>query len=182
MSDAVRVPMEELSPLLTECLAQGQEVLLTVTGNSMCPFLYHRRDQAILRRVDGGALQPGDVCLYRRRSGQYVLHRVIARDDGVVCATLGDKTIPSSSGGPVRYTMLGDAQTDKEPGIAPEQVVAQAVAFHRKGKVWLCDSDAYRRYVRRWHRLLPLRRVLIFLYHLPGRVGRGCRRLLGVKK
>ncbi|MBE6778212.1 MAG: S26 family signal peptidase [Ruminococcaceae bacterium] len=184
MSDTIRVSMEELSPFLTECLEKGQEVLLTVTGNSMCPFLYHRRDQAVLRRVNGTALQPGDVCLYRRRSGQYVLHRVLVRDDGTTRRQLEKKkTLPSSlPAGVVRYTMLGDAQTDREPGIAPEQIVAQAVAFHRKDKVWPCDSHAYCRYVRWWYRLLPVRGMLIPLYHLPGRIGRSCRRLLGERK
>ena len=38
---AVEVSLTELSPLMLECLAQGQEVLLTVTGNSMSPFLRH---------------------------------------------------------------------------------------------------------------------------------------------
>lgn len=172
MSGDVRVPMEELSPLLLDCIAQGQEVILTVTGNSMFPFLRHRRDQVVLVKTQGDTLQPGDVPLYRRRSGQYVLHRVVVRDDGVTRQVLGEQgPLPSvDAGGRLRYTMLGDAQTALEHGIGADQILAKATAFHRKGKVWACDSAAYGRYVRRWHRLLPWRRQLVFIAHLPGRV------------
>ncbi len=183
MSDVVRVPMEELSPLIAECLKQGQEVLLTVTGNSMAPFLRHRRDQVVLRAVDGDALRPGDVCLYRRRNGQYILHRVVVRDDGVTHMALGDaqSTLSVDKGGRLRYTMLGDAQTDLEHGIGTDQILARAVAFHRKGKVWECDSAAYGRYVRRWHDLLPIRRWLMEIYRLPGRAHSCWKRLVGEK-
>ncbi len=172
MSGDVRVAMEELSPLLLDCLQHGQEVVLTVTGNSMFPFLRHRRDQVVLVQTDGSALQPGDVPLYRRRSGQYVLHRVVARDDGHTRQVLGEsEPLPTAdAGGALQYTMLGDAQTELEHGIGPDQILAVARAFYRKGKTWACDSAAYQRYVRRWHRLLPWRRPLVFVSHLPYRV------------
>lgn len=179
MSGDVRIPMEELSPLLLDCLTQGQEVVLTVTGNSMFPFLRHRRDQAVLTKVDGSTLQPGDVPLYRRRDGRFVLHRVVVRDDGQARYILGEQDpLPSvDPGGRLRYTMLGDAQTALEHGIGAEQIVAKATAFHRNGKVWDCDSPAYRRYVHRWHSLLPLRQQLVWLCYLPGRIKGKLRRL-----
>lgn len=179
MSGDVRVPMEELSPLLLECLQQGQEVVLTITGNSMFPFLRHRRDQVVLVKADGEALQPGDVPLYRRHNGQYVLHRVVVRDDGHARLVLGKREpLPTrNKDNSLRYTMLGDAQTALEHGIGVEQILAVAKAFHRKGKVWACDGAAYGRYVRRWHRLLPCRRPLVWLGLLPGRAKNRLRRL-----
>ncbi len=170
MSGDVRISMEELSPLLLSCLEQGQEVVITVTGNSMAPFLRHRRDQVVLVKAAGDRLQPGDVPLYRRRSGQYVLHRVVARDDGHTRQELGGREALPATGDSLRYTMLGDAQTLPEHGIAPDQILAMAVAFRRKGRTWYCDSTAYRRYVHRWHRLLPIRRPLMFIHRLPGRI------------
>ncbi len=179
MSRDVRIPMEELSPLLLECLEQGQEVVLTVTGNSMFPFLCHCRDQVVLVKVDGSTLQPGDVPLYRRRDGQFVLHRVVVRDDGQERYIIGERApLPSvDAGGRLRYTMLGDAQTVLEHGIGADQILAKATAFHRKGKVWACDSAAYQQYVHRWHRLLPWRKQLVWLCHLPSRVKRKLRQL-----
>ncbi len=169
----VQVSMAELSPLMMECLDEGKEVLLTVTGNSMCPFLRHKRDQVVLiKPADPTMLQPGDVPLYRRRSGQFVLHRIVERDDGNKRRRYGEREpLPSMhSSSPLTYTMLGDAQTQREPDIAPEQIVAVATAFLRKGKRWECRSTAYRRRALRWHRLLPMRVPLVWLCHLPHRV------------
>ncbi len=162
------VSMEELSPLVMECLEDGKEVLLTVTGNSMCPFLRHKRDQVVLvKPADPTILQVGDVPLYRRRNGQFVLHRIVERDDGQRRRLYGEKEFfPSMhSSSPLTYTMLGDAQTVSEPNIRPEQIVAVATAFVRKGKRWECRSTAYRRRSLRWHKLLPMRKPLVRLCH-----------------
>ena len=163
----VGVPLEQLAPVMTECLAQGQEVVLTVTGNSMSPFLRHQKDQVVLVACDPAALRPGDVPLFRRRNGKYVLHRIVERDDGVACTRWGQEQPLPSHCDSLQYTMLGDAQWQEEPHIAPDQIVACATAFISRGKRWECDSDAYRRNRLRWHRLLPLRPVLVRLYHLP---------------
>lgn len=160
----VEMSLRDLSPVMLECLAAGQEVVLTVTGNSMSPFLRHQRDQVVLRPCsDPSALQPGAIPFYRRENGQYVLHRIVERDDGQVAVRYGDKATYPSAGDGLQYTLLGDAQWITEPGIRPEQVVAYATAFIRKGKRWECDSSAYRRNRLFWHRLLPLRKNLIWL-------------------
>ena len=78
----------------------------------------------------------------------------------------------------LRYTMLGDAQWRKEPDIAPDQIIACATAFISRGKRWECDSDAYIRNRMRWHRLLFIRPVLVFFYHLPHRLRYGVPRRL----
>ena len=182
----VGVPLEQLAPIMSECLAQGQEVVLTITGNSMSPFVLDKKDQVVLVACDPTALQPGDVPLFRRRSGGYVLHRIVERDDGVTRTRWGREGALPSRGDSLRYMMLGDAQWREEPDIAPDQIVARATAFIRRGKRWECDSDAYIRNRMRWHRLLPIRPVLVFLYHLPHRlrygVPRRLRRLLNRNK
>lgn len=176
----VCVPLEELSPILTSCLQEGQEIILTITGNSMSPLLRHRRDQVVLSAVDGAQLRPGDVPLYRRRNGAYVLHRVIARDDGTRCEFIDSTVVDSTQAdGAIRYTMLGDAQVELEHGIAPSQIIARAVSFIRRGKRIDCDSASYRRYVRWWYRWLVLRPQLLFLYKLPSRVRQRCGRFFG---
>lgn len=165
----VQVPIMELSPLMIACLDEGKEVLLTVTGNSMGIFLRHRRDQVVLvKPADPTMLQPGDVPLYRRDNGQMVLHRIVERDDGTKRRLYGEREpLPSMhSSSPLTYTMLGDAQTKSEPNIRPDQIVAVAIAFLRKGKRWDCRSTAYRRRSLRWHKLMPLRATLVRLWHL----------------
>ena len=179
----VGVPLEQLAPIMSECLAQGQEVVLTITGNSMSPFVRHKKDQVVLVACDPTALQPGDVPLYRRRNGQYVLHRIVERDDGVIRSRYGsDATLPSRCDS-LHYTMLGDAQWQEEPGIQPDQILACATAFISRGKRWECNSDAYRNNRLRWHRMMPLRPLLVHTYHLPRHVRYGIpyrlRRLFG---
>lgn len=160
---AVEIPLKELSPLMLECLAQGQEVLITVTGNSMSPFLRHKRDQVVLTACDPTALSVGEVPFIRRDNGQYVLHRIVERDDGVIRTRYGSHRIQPSAGGELRYTLLGDAQWIEEPDVRPDQILARATAFIRMGRRWECDSAAYRRNRLWWHRFLPWRKALIWL-------------------
>ena len=160
--NTVEVSLSELSPLMLECLAQGQEVLMTVTGNSMSPFLRHKRDQVVLSACDPESLQVGDVPFYRRDNGQYVLHRIVERDDGVVRTRYGSRRVLPSIGGDLTFTMLGDAQWTEEPDIRADQVLARATAFVRLGRRWECDSAAYRFHRLLWHRFLPIRKTLMW--------------------
>lgn len=169
----VGVPLEQLAPIMTECLAQGQEVVLTITGHSMSPFMRHKKDQVVLIACDPQALQPGDVPLYQRRNGSYILHRIVERDDGTMRTRFGvDEVLPSRCDS-LQYTMLGDAQWVEESGIEPDQIIAVATAFISRGKRWECAGDAYRNNRLRWHRLLPLRPLLVRVYHLPRHVRYG---------
>lgn len=163
----VGVPLEELAPIMAECLAGGQEVVLTVTGNSMSPFVRDKKDQVVLVACDPTQLQPGDVPLYRRRGGKYILHRIVERDDGVCRTRWGEAEPLSSRCDSLEYTMLGDAQWQEEPHIAPDQIVAVAKAFISRGKRWECDSEEYQINRLRWHRMRFWRPLLVRLYHLP---------------
>ena len=119
------VDPQELIPSLLELLEDTPSVPLLISGNSMSPFLIHGRDTVYLSKI----AQPpkrGDMILYRRDSGRYVLHRVYQTGD--------------------TYTMVGDAQTQLEPGIRPDQLLAIVTAVCRKGKrlekgsFWWCRS------------------------------------------
>ena len=48
---------------------------LVISGNSMLPFLVHGRDTVYLSKLKR-PVKKGDVLLYRRDSGAYILHRV----------------------------------------------------------------------------------------------------------
>ena len=166
-SRCMGVPLEQLAPIMSECMAQGQEVVLTITGHSMSPFLRNKKDQVVLVACDPTALQPGDVPLYQRRNGKYILHRIVERDDGSVRTRWGEEGALPSRCDSLQYTMLGDAQWQEEPHIAPDQIIAVAKAFISRGKRWECDSEAYRNNRLRWHRMLWLRPFLVRFYHLP---------------
>ncbi len=136
--NVVVTSLQELSPIMEECMADGSEVVLTVTGNSMRPLLRHRRDQVVLTKADKARLQIGDVPLYRRANGQFVLHRIVG--------------LGASS-----YTLCGDGQWTKEYGVPVKSIVAVATGFYRRGKYISCNAFWYKVYVKVWMALLPLR-------------------------
>ena len=140
----VRTSLSELSPLITDCLEKDMEIIITVTGNSMQPLLAHNRDQAVLMKADKQNLKKGDVPLYIRKNGQYVFHRIVRRTQGT-------------------YTMMGDAQTVREYGIRPEQIVAVAKGFYRNGQYIDCQSKVYRFYAAIWIAIWPLHCFLLWV-------------------
>ena len=72
---------EELMPQLPQLLQQAQAVPLIISGNSMAPFLAHGRDTVYLSKLTG-PLKRGDMILYRRKTGQYILHRIYRVREG----------------------------------------------------------------------------------------------------
>ena len=117
---------------------------LVITGNSMSPFLIHGRDTVYLSRLTR-PVRRGDMLLYRRENGNYVLHRVF-------------------KAGPESLTMIGDAQTVLEPGIQPEQVIAIVTRVERKGKQLAPGSFWWEFFEKGWIRIIPLRRLIQRLY------------------
>lgn len=140
---APEVLLEEYRQLLNS--EEKIEALpLVVTGSSMTPFLVEGRDRVFLSRLTRPARR-GDILLYRRRTGAYVLHRVYrAEGEG--------------------YTMVGDAQTDLEPGIRPEQVIAIVTRAQRKGKVQEPGTFWWEFFEKVWIRMVPLRRIAVKAY------------------
>ena len=58
------VPMDELSPLITGLIEDGTDVRFTVTGVSMRPLLYNRRDSVVLTACDPQLLKKRLIPLY----------------------------------------------------------------------------------------------------------------------
>lgn len=132
------VPADVLMPELQKAVAAGGQFVLTVTGNSMCPTLHPDRDAVVLSAVRKP--RKGQILLFRRDSGAYILHRVCHVRDG-------------------KLVMNGDNQGWTEE-ISTEQVIAMVTELHRKGKVYDCGSLGSRMYGRLMTALLPVRRVL----------------------
>ena len=113
---------------LEEALGAAGYLVRPVEGDSMMPMLDQARD--IVRIVPLTApIGKYDLSLYRRPSGQYVLHRVIAvRKDH--CVTCGDNRWRSEK---VPYAWL----------------VGIAEGFYKNGNYISCTDEAYLSYVRR---------------------------------
>lgn len=145
----VAAPEALMGPLL-ELVEQGETVPLVISGGSMTPFLVHRRDTVYLSKVSR-PLKKGDMILYRRAGGAYVLHRICG---------VREET----------YDLVGDAQTLIETGVRPDQVLALVTAVRRKGTLLQRGSFWWTFFEKVWIRLIPLRPALMGLYR---RVFRG---------
>lgn len=137
-------PDTVMEPLL-KLLEETPAVPLQVSGSSMTPFLAPGRDSVYLSAISE-PLRRGDVVLYRRKNGRYVLHRILRAQ--------GDS-----------YTMLGDAQTVPEPGIRREQILAIVSAVRRKDKLLRKGSFWWVFFGRIWIRLVPVRPLIRDICH-----------------
>ena len=141
--------MEQLSQLLQLQMQDGGRARLTVTGGSMLPMLRQRRDAVELVQVDRD-LKKGDIILYRRENGQYVLHRIVGMGKSL-------------------YLCSGDNEAKREP-VAPHQVLAVVDGFIRKGKHRTIDGFGYGLYKRLWLWGFPLRGIYIAIRRRLGKL------------
>ena len=130
------VRLDEVMPLIRERLAAGESVQFSPNGISMLPMLAPERDSVVLSPVTA-RLRRGDLPLYRRKNGQYVLHRVIFAGE--------------------RYTCCGDNQVDLERDIEHAQLIAVVSSFTLKGKHISVKAPAYRLYCFVWMASRPFR-------------------------
>ena len=137
--------MADLVPIICEFLAEGKNVTITARGNSMRPTLADSRDRLTLSPCDPHDLCVGDVVLYRRDSGGYVVHRIVEKEKDC-------------------FTMMGDCQANREKNIRTDQVLAKLTSFVRKGRAVSCADKGYLRFTRFWTGSYFWRRVYIRLY------------------
>ena len=118
---------------------------LQITGSSMTPFLAPGRDSVMLSKPKK-PLCTGDVVLYQRDSGAYVLHRIVRREqDGT-------------------FSLVGDGQDQIETGIRPEQIFAVVQSAVRKGKRQAPGCFWWEFFSHVWIHLIPLRSLLRRIY------------------
>ena len=121
-------------------IEEGKTVKLTVTGYSMYPLVSSRRDSVLLKKAE--TLSVGDVPLFQREDGSYILHRIVKKKDGF-------------------FATMGDYETKQEYPVKPKQVVAKAVGFYRKERYIDCNSAGYRIYSFLWRKTVPIRPFLL---------------------
>ncbi|MFR8317347.1 MAG: S26 family signal peptidase [Catenibacillus sp.] len=127
---------------ISNIIQSGKCVSVPVTGSSMEPFLKNGRDMVLLGRqreaLDDIHCRIGDIILFRRTGGQYVLHRIckISRQGCYV---------------------IGDAQTAAEGPLQNQQIVAKVMCIRRNG-VWKdVGYWKWRLFGIFWVRVIPFR-------------------------
>lgn len=131
----------EISASLEEIVSAGGQMTICVSGSSMSPFLIHGKDSVKLIKCRPQDLKKGEILLFRRSTGELVLHRVkqVLRDGSLI--------------------MNGDAQIWCEQ-ISPEQAIAAVVSIERDGKITACTSHKYRTAVFLWQLMFPIRSLI----------------------
>ncbi|GEM_PF-1341672 len=108
-----------------DIIAEQGRLIYTNVGDSMFPVI-RERDLLIIEAVKE-PLKVGDVPLYKRDSGQYVLHRIVAIKKG-------------------KYSMKGDNRTFIEKGITDKHIIGVLTGIVRNGKTYpvetLTERDA----------------------------------------
>lgn len=130
-----------------QMLREGAEnVPIPVAGTSMCPFLYPG-DTAYLSLPDT-PLKKGDLVLFTRPSGQYVLHRIVK-----VCADGS-------------FLLLGDSQLVWERVASAGQIHARVVRARRAGKLIAPGDREWWLFEKAWVWLSPIRRYILWMHRL----------------
>ena len=114
-------------------------IMSEVKGISMLPTLRENRDRVIIE-VPKGELQKGDLVLYKRFDGAYVLHRIIEV-------------------GTDEYLIRGD-NTYVLEHVPKRNVIGIVTHILRGEKVIEMSDPAYQKYVASLNRIYPLRKKL----------------------
>lgn len=140
------IDAESYLSALCELTEEGNAVSTVVTGGSMLPFLSSNRDFVILEKPDR-PLRKGDVVLFKRSSGDFVLHRI--------------RYIHGCE-----FFLIGDSQTATEGPIKAEQILALATGVKRKGKLLTPKSFTWKFFEKVWPHLIFLRPVIFKIVHI----------------
>lgn len=143
-----KVTFSEMLPVITEQLQKGGEVRFSPNGTSMLPLLRQGIDEVVITKYSGG-LRKYDIPFYRRKNGQFVLHRLVKI---------------SKSG---EYFMCGDHQSELESGITDENIIGVVNRIHRGNKVIKSGSLPFYlwailgpRYIRLYRKYTQIRKKL----------------------
>ncbi|MBR5309685.1 MAG: S24/S26 family peptidase [Oscillospiraceae bacterium] len=132
----IETSLNELMPIMCECLEAGKSFRFSPRGISMLPMLREGKDSVLLSPVDG-KLKKYDIPLYQRDNGKYVLHRIVS---------VGET-----------YTCIGDNQFSYENGIRDDQIIAVVTGFYRKEKFISIENPLYKIYCAIWDKSRGLR-------------------------
>ena len=140
---------------VTTMLKEGQDVTINVRGASMLPFLSESRgDQVILEGAEAGTpdgrervkVNVNDIVLFRL-GDRYFLHRILKINDNDIAEIQGDGIL------------------NAKERCHRDLILARVTTIIRSGKDAISTkSSTYRRNVRIWMILKPLRRPMLWLW------------------
>lgn len=102
-----------------DVIAEQGRLVYTSEGDSMSPLI--REGNLLVIEAVKAPLKVGDVPLYKRDSGQYVLHRIVEVKKG-------------------KYAMKGDNRTAVEKGITDKHIIGVLTGIVRNGKTYPVET------------------------------------------
>ena len=144
------VSMEDLIPVIRTQLENGGRAPLVVTGISMHPTLRHCRDLVELVPMDRAPAR-GDLILYQRDNGVYVLHRIVTKPENG------------------RFICSGDNQWEPED-VREDQIIALVDTYIRDGKHISVNNPLCKLWVWYWIGVFPVRKPLLKMRRVAGRL------------
>lgn len=117
-------------------------LVYTNVGDSMMPLLRQNRDLMVIARKGEGRCKKYDAVLYRRPTGEYVLHRIlkVRKEDYVIC---------------------GDNRWVREYGVPDSWILGVLTAVIRNGKEIPVTDWRYQLYVHLWCDLFYVRASIL---------------------
>ena len=128
---------------------EGSVIPLLVTGTSMLPFLLDRRSVVYLEKDRSYQPKRGDIVLFLRPDGAWVLHRVV-------------RLLPNG-----KLLINGDGQAWTET-IMPQQIMARVVRICRRKRIFSTENVIYRVLSRMWMPLRPIHPIgarICYIWH-----------------
>ena len=141
-------------PEKIEDVIQKRGFVVTPTkGTSMYPLIKSNCDNVCIARAD--TISVYDVALYKRKNGDYVLHRILGKNDN-------------------GYILCGDNQWVLEYNVTEDMILGKLDAWYVGEKEYTVRDKHYKRYVKLWCRSLKLRRIMLFILSLKWRTKSLC--------
>ncbi len=128
---------------IEEGLNKNGYIIYGFKGTSMNPLLISGRDKVLIKKVER-SLKKGDVALYKRSSGEYVLHRIMRVKNG-------------------SYAFCGDNQFVLEKGVLKSQILGVCVGYFKEDKyIDFAKSFKYKTYKVFYGNCFFIRRIVKF--------------------
>lgn len=145
------IELKEYIPVLIEILESDRDVNLPVSGSSMSPFLVSGRDTVIISKPKE-SFKCGNIVLFRRNNGQYIMHRIHHID---------------KNGG---LYLIGDGERKVEGPICEEQVLGIIHKVIRKNRLIESKDLSWLFFERIWIRIIPFRPIAHSIYKIVKRI------------
>ncbi|WP_373899133.1 S24/S26 family peptidase [Haloimpatiens sp. FM7315] len=113
-------------------------------GTSMMPLLRQHKDLFVIEKKPGLGFRKYDVVLFKRNSGQYVLHRILK--------------VRSSD-----YVLCGDNRFKLEYGVTEDNMLGVMTKVIRDGVTISVTDKKYQIYVHLWCDFFYIRAAILWI-------------------